>query len=108
VESPIKEKPSPGDDVFDMELAERPEVTQEVPEPGTDSTSEDDDDGDSSVGEDDEDDSDLYPEESAHSKTALGAGVEKVSRHKDAPQSKTSNLPHSPLKNQLSTTAIGA
>lgn len=126
VESPMKEDPPFSVDVFDMELSEGPEVTPEVSEPSADSTSEDEDE-ESSIEEDDEDDSDAYSEvrvqvfrcifaqqtgkfvqENAHSKTTLGAGVEKVSRHKDVPQSKTPNLPHSPLKNQLPTTAVGA
>jgi len=89
-----------------MDLAERPEVAPGVPEPSADSTSEDEDDEESS--EDDEDDSDVYSEENAHSKTTLGAGVEKVSRHKDIPQPKAPSLPHSPLKGQLPTTAIEA
>jgi len=108
VESPSKEKPSFGVDVFDVDLGERPKVAAE---PSTGSTSEEEgvEDEDTSTDEDDEDDSDGYfEEENSHSKTALGAGVEKVSRHKDTPQPKTPNLPHSPLKSQLPTTAIEA
>lgn len=105
-ESPIKEKPSFGDDVFDMDLSVRPESPPPVPEPDADSTSEDEE--DSSIDGDDEDESDSYSEENAHSKTALGAGVEKVSRHKDIPQPKAPNLPHSTPKNQLPATTIEA
>lgn len=61
-ESPIKEKPSFVADVFDMDMAERPEVAPGVPEPSADSTSEDEDDEESSVDEDDEDESDVYSE----------------------------------------------
>lgn len=126
VESPVKETPF-SFDVFDMDLVGRSEVTPEISGPSADSTSEDDDDEVSSIDGDDEDDSDAYSEvrvrdflcifarqtrkflqENAHSKTTLGAGVEKVSRHKDVPQSKTPNLPHSPLKNPLPAAAIGA
>jgi len=108
VESPTKDKPSLGGDVFNMDLSsERPEVKPGTPEPSTGSTSEDEDDESSST-DDDEDESDVYSEDNAHSKTTLGAGVEKVSRHKDVPQSKTPTLPHSTLKNQLPTTTIEA
>lgn len=108
VESPIKEKPPFGVDVFDMDLVTRPDVKLDIPEPSPDSATEDEEDEDSSIDEDDEDDSDVYSEDNAHSKTTLGAGVEKVSRHKDTPQSKPPNLPHAPPKNQISTSAIEA
>lgn len=107
VESPVKENPSFGVENFDMELVTGPEVKPGLPEPSPDSTSEDEDEEDSSTDEEDED-SDGYSEENAHSKTTLGAGVEKVSRHKDTPQSKTPNLPHSPLRSQLPTAGIEA
>lgn len=104
-ESPIKEKPSFGVDFLDTDPGEKPDASPTVPEPNADSTSEDED---SSTDGDDEDESDSYSEENAHSKTTLGAGVEKVSRHKDIPQPKAPNLPHSTLKTQLPTTAIEA
>lgn len=62
VESPVKEKPSFGVDVFDMDLAEGSEVTPEISEPSADSTSEDEDDEESSTDEDDEDESDVSSE----------------------------------------------
>lgn len=101
-ESPIKEKPSFGVDFLDTNPGD---ASPTVPEPNADSTSEDEE---SSTDGDEEDESDSYSEENAHSKTTLGAGVEKVSRHKDMPQPKAPNLPHSTLKNQLPTTAIEA
>lgn len=57
VESPTREKPSFGVDVFDVDLGERPKVTTE---PSTGSTSEEEgiEDEDTSTDEDDEDDSD--------------------------------------------------
>jgi len=60
-ESPTKDMPPFGVDVFNMELAERPEVTPETPEASTGSTSEDDD-SPSSSDEEDEDESDVYSE----------------------------------------------
>ncbi|KAF9650844.1 hypothetical protein BDM02DRAFT_3185001 [Thelephora ganbajun] len=108
VESPAKDRSSFGVDVFDMDLGERPEVTPETPEASTGSLSEGEDEDSSPSDEDDEDDSDVYSEENAHSKTAMSAGVEKVSRHKDVPQPKPPNTQQPPLKNQLHTTAIEA
>lgn len=59
VETPSKEKPSFGVDVFDVDLGESPKVTTE---PSTGSTSEEEaaEDEESSTDEDDEDDSDAY------------------------------------------------
>ena len=124
-ESP-KEKPPFGVDVFNMDLSERPEVAPEIPEASTASASEAEE--DSSSSDEEEEDSDTYSEvcipyfsvhvaltnlgwlqqENARSKTALGAGVEKVSRLKDTPRPKTPNSSHSPLKNQLPVVAIEA
>lgn len=63
-ESPIKEKPSFGVDVFEMDLGVRPDATPTVSEPNADSTSEDEE--DSSIDGDDEDESDSYSEVCDH------------------------------------------
>lgn len=107
VESPTKEKPI-NLGVFDMDAADGPEGTPIALDQSAGSTTEDEEEEEDSSIDEDEDDSDAYSEENAHSKTALGAGVEKVSRHKDTPPSKTQNLPHSSLKNPLPITAIEA
>jgi hypothetical protein len=62
VESPTKENPSFGDDVFDMELGGGPEAATVTPEASTGSTSEDEDESSSSGSEEDEDESDVYSE----------------------------------------------
>lgn len=63
VEHPVKERPSFGVDVFDMDLVEKPEVAPEIPKATTDSTSEEDEeDEESSTEEEDEDESDAYSE----------------------------------------------
>lgn len=58
-ENPTKDKPPFSDDVFDMELGEKPEAASEAPEESTGSTSEDEEEDSSSSDEDDEDESDV-------------------------------------------------
>jgi len=62
VESPTREKPSFGVDVYNMDFGERPEVIPGTPDPSTGGSTSEEEDEDSSRDGDDEDDSDTYSE----------------------------------------------